>query len=337
MPNFFSTNSEKNLWVQPFEDHKNKKFGILFINLDSGVVESVPTKFSVHSLYFDRHRQELIGVNKYGPEYLRIAIVNFQRIKYFRVAPEISLSGHVASHDQASEYFFTAIANKSGENALIGLNKETGLETALYTFARTSPPVHDCRISPDKKSILATSGSALHSFAIAERKITKRELSLSTKGASLRHFAVSARGDISLQGNVIQTGENYTYESAEVVYLSENSEQRQLIAPLSQELKDAELLDFCFDLSGDYFACVHGGTGIMSLWSSRPFAHQAFLNFPEEIVRVQNMRAQQQFLVMGRKHFFLVDARNRSIEKRPNISSALSMSYSYGHRTVIAV
>lgn len=313
------------------------KYGLLELNITKGQVQLFETAFAVHQVTYDKAREELTAVNKYGPQFFRSRRSSLSSVKLQSIGSDFALSGHSASIESDPHLYFTATELKSQQNCLLALNKDSLEISKVIRLGQSDPPVHDCKFLPNSSILAATSAAFLHMYDTKTQILKSHPQQLSKKQSSLRHFEANQNFDICLQGNVIKTGAEYKYTSAEVGLYRGKSAQFFSMDSLDPQLKDHELLDFAFTQDGQKFACVHGGTSTLSLWSTQPFEHLKLIQFPGPIIRVMEGATPSEFFILGQQSFYRLNWPTGKIEVLSFANGYLKKSYSYGHKTLLDV
>lgn len=295
------------------------------------------TDFSVHNLFYDRLSNEFIGVNKYGPAYLKFKGPHFTKLQYFTIdSRSYNLSGHVASTAKDSNYYLTAINSKSFNSCVLSINKTTNKCSQEFELEVTKVPAHDCKFTPDEQELVVTSSNNIHFYSPANKKLRSQKVTLTDAESSLRHFSINQNNVLCLQSNVIKTP-NYTYEKAQVVVVSHGKIMESVIGEVSSLIKNNELLDFSFNSSGDRFACVHGGSYYVSIWQTSPLKLLKLMPFSEEPVRVFQFANDVKILVVERQGFSSIDVELLTTQRLNAFKGVLKRTFAYSHELVVAI
>ena len=328
--------NSKNIYVQPYENMKDNRFGIFIFEMDSGRIRHTETEFNVHNIFFDVEKNQFVGINKYGPRYLIFKDLDFSQLKYYKIDENFfNLSGHVTSTLGSEFYYLTAIKVSNGTSCVLGLNKTTNEISVITSLGLSDPPAHDCKFTKSGNELLITSGNKLHFYDIKEKKLQSKIFKLASARSSLRHFSVNQKNEICIQSNIIDTQKNFTYEQAQIVLFKPKEILMELVEDVDPRIKNNELLDFSFSQNGQIFACVHGGAPVVTIWSTEPFKLLREVHFEDMPMRVSNYFDQDGFLVLGRKNFYIIDAKTYSIKKIEFFQDKLKSFYSYGHKLLI--
>lgn len=333
---FRSSRSPKRLLVQPYEDTATGKFGIFFFDFEKSDFQHVETRFSVHSVFYDEILEEYIGVNKYGPEYVKFKNFSEKDLNYFSIDKKtFSLSGHAGSVPYDENYYLTGFNPVTGKSGILSLNKKTNAAKVIAEVEVCDPPVHDCKFSKNRDQLFFTSSNNIHSWKLKTAELESRKLSLWTAKSSLRHFEVNSNDELCLQSNIINTKSNYEYENAEIVFQTGAKTETFKVKDFIPKLGSNELLDFSFDQKQKSFACVHNKSKSLSLWKTNPLQPQSVIKFDDVLVRVSNYFDEEKYLVMAMNGFYLVGQSDFKTHKVAAFSGLLKRSYLYGHKTLI--
>lgn len=333
---FTRSPSSRRIMILPFYNFANGKNGVFGFDFSSRKATHVEIFFDVHNVYFDEVREELIGINKYGPDYVRFNGLYFAKLRYGKIdESRFKLSGHVASVDGDENYYLTATSSTTYESCIIALNKKSGECSLVANLGKSDPPVHDCKFAHQSDELVATNFNKIHYYNRNTKKLRSKVINLTEAESSLRHFSLNQKNEICLQSNVIHTNGNYRYQDAEVVFFANDEADTQLVERFDARVANNELLDFSFDVQGKNFACVHSGSRFLSLWSAQPLIGKKLIEFPEPISRVMHYFDEELFLVLGQENFYLLNPDSFKISKLNIFENFLKKDLVYNHKTLI--
>lgn len=331
------SSAQNHYLFQPYEDKKNKKFGILAFNFTNSEVNEVQTEFNVHNLFFNKESNEFIGINKYGPRYLKFSGVAFEKLQYFSIDEKsFTLAGHASSVSFDPNYYLTG-ATYDGLSVIISIDKKTNVSSVCADLGPSNPPAHDCKFSSDSKNLLVTNFNKIHSYNVHTRKLASQSFPLISPLSSFRHFSTNHKNEIVVQSNIIHTKNDYVYESAQICFSSGHKFETSLASKIDPRIKDNDLQDFSFDTTGNLFACVHGMTSLLTIWKTHPLQFVKMIDFKECIVRVANYFDKPSFLIVGTENIFVLDTVYFNISKVNKFSKVFKSDYSHSHKTLVSI
>lgn len=323
--------------VQPFYDRHKKSSGIFIVDLSSGASIAHETEFDVHHVVYDYNLKQFVGANKYGKQFLTFKSFDMGDLKYFNLKDsDFSLSGHVLSSSthERDYYFFTAVNDISGHNAIVKVEKESHKVSIFKEFEKTSPPVHDMKLMPNTDIIVATAGKNLHFFDLSKPGHHEiRLISTSFEVSCIRHFEVF-QDTFAIQSNIIT--KDFSYSAAELIIHSKNKSVNKLISRYYNDLKDNEIHDLAISRDLKYVAIAHGGAYCLTFFDLDSGAFSR-IDLTERVYRVCQQPGQKDFLAVGGSNIYRIDMVKMKAIPLALSCNVMSENYYYSHRTLVQI
>ncbi len=335
------THAELGTLVQPYEDYSGTKpsFGVWVLDLDRGSIFNIPTSFSVHLIEISKKNPEFaIGASKYGRNFATFDLFKGRMTSQHELKEPISFGGHFAFSDD--EKFLCATASRmepKKENLTLVFNSSTLKIDDIIAIKQSDPPNHDCRFLSDSHNFLTTGANSLFYIDINKKLVSEKAMNLPDAGSQLRHFALSKRGDVCAQSNIMQDTHtpDWKYSRAQILTYSQGAQKLIDLKGQPGDLANAELLDFSFDPSGQIFAAVHGKRNSVTFWrlQDSSLVSTLALNWP---VRVGLSHNTKQFIILTASGIKLVSTKTYLVERSlTKFDKLFHKKMYFSHKTLI--